>query len=188
MLTSPREEQEALAQRQTIEAETIRELLQKGILNTQDVSRAILKLRIRPAVAAAAFGYDTVTEFLQEFVTPSKNHNDPLESPPGFEPWSYDDMIEATKQRFIGEKSFNQIAEDMGRTVKSVQSFFRRTFSQGLTIDRPIWDLVTEGSSTDDICTVADLPRWRVEFVRNAHDLDEYCHILGLDRPVLRFV
>lgn len=170
-----------------VRAETVRTLLDKRVLDRSTAAKALLALRVSPTVSAFVFGYDSVPEFLQEFVQPARHATDA--DTPGFEPWAYAEMISAVQLRF-GEQhaSHQEIADELGRTVKSVQSFFRRTFSQGLTVESAIWDLLDDGNSVEDVVTVADLPKWRVEFVNNAKSLAQFCTVQGFPSVVIRFV
>jgi hypothetical protein len=170
---------------QRIRAETVRDLYEKGLLDVRDVARVPLKLRLDVKELALAFGYVKPSEFLQEFV---QNGEPAREEAAKFEPWSSEEMMKAASLRFDTGLNYVEIAQRLGKSSKSVQSFFRRTFRQGNVVDRDVWELIGSGVAISEIAELVQLPDWRVQFTFSLWKLNVLCHLEPrYDKPVLLF-
>lgn len=175
----------------TLTEEVIALLYDKKILDAAQVSKASVKLRLRPQALAQALGYDDVSDFYSEFVT---NRSDTKQetSEVGWKTWTYDEMATLVRLHFREKKPAALVAQIMqkrnpARTYKSVKSFLRRTFEQGNMVDQYVWELLLEGNSAEDIAD-AGYNSWRVEFADQLMRLRALCATIdGAPEPVISF-
>lgn len=151
------------------------QLYEKQLIDKGTVAKAVVKLRIDPLTMAQTFGYDDIGEFSQEFIKPVEITED---TSTVFEPWTFHHMAQAFDYRYREDMTHAEIATELDRTPKAVQSFFRRTFLQGNSVNRVIWDLLKEGHDVDEVRDVCGHPRWRVQFVKDLVKLHRYAHTM----------
>ena len=162
---------------QQVQAQTLLQMHQKKLIDKSTVAKAVVKLRLDPLLMAREFGYETINEFLQEFVQEQDTSSDTGSSS---ELWTFDAMAQASDARFKRGWSYRQIAEELNRTPKSVQSFFRRTFDQGNSVQRAVWELLNDGYSVQEITELVDYGEWRVQFAYDLLKLKRYCAAMQL--------
>lgn len=169
---------------------TIRELYQHGILDKADVAKAVLLLKLDPKEVASLFGYSNLTDFYAEFVDDVDLKSVTPEGTSTFETWNLSEMVKAVDLRYGKEQAeYSRIADELKRTYKSVQSWFRRVFKQGVVVNRDLWDLIAENPEYDveTLAAIADLPAWRVQFVVDIYKLAAYCTFNGYTKPIVQF-
>lgn len=164
--------------------EYLAHLVKLKIVPASKLIEAILRLDLSPVRLARALGYESIGEFYSQF---TQAHDEELaraqrETPDERESWSiwtYPEMSQlydlvALDGYTLKEASMIMQMDNPKRSYKSVQSFWRRTFSLGNLIDAWIWELFEEGYTAEELIE-AGYPGQRAHFTESMYHFVRYC-------------
>ena len=175
IITNPVETPQAVSQH-TTKADVLYQLFDKGILTKQQISKAMLKLKVPLKDMMTAFAYVNPKNFLAEFVMTKEEMDAPKEA---WSHWTLDEMKRVATAHYQDGLSVSDIASGLSknnpkRTYKSVKAFMFRTWEQGNMVDEHVVELFNEGYTWEQV-SEAGYSNWRAEFTYSLMELSKYC-------------